>query len=88
MALGATLRDIVPAVFSTQFAMVVAGIVVGAAGAVGVGRAIVRLLPAAGGMDVPTVATAALLMLVAAALACIAPLRMVARVDPATALRD
>jgi ABC-type antimicrobial peptide transport system permease subunit len=87
MALGASLRDIVPAVLTGQLALVGSGIALGAAAAVGVGRAIERVLPGAGGLDPALAIGASLLMLTTAALACAMPLRALGRIDPAAALK-
>ena len=87
MALGASLRDIVPAVLSGQLALVGAGLGLGTLAALLVGRAVEEVLPGAGALDTALVAGASLLLVTTAALACAVPLRSLGRIDPAAALK-
>lgn len=87
MILGAAPRDVLKMVLNHMLRLTAAGIVLGAAGAVGATRFLTTLLFEVKALDPWTfVAVAAILVLVALA-ACSVPLRRATRVEPAAALR-
>ncbi len=87
MALGATRRDVVRLVLARALRVVVAGLVVGLAGAAGVTRVLQRFLFGVTPTD-PIAFTAVTLLLLAVGLtAAWLPARRAARVDPLSALR-
>ncbi len=88
MALGAGPRDIFRLVVSAGMRLTIAGLLVGAAGAIASGYFLASLLFGVKRADPITFAGVALLLLVAAVLACYVPARRAMRVDPLVALRD
>ncbi|HJT82792.1 MAG TPA: ABC transporter permease [Chthoniobacterales bacterium] len=88
MALGAARANIFRLVFSHGIALTVVGILVGLAGAMAVGRALVSLLYNVGMLDVGATILAVVSLLTVALIACFVPARRATRVDPVIALRS
>jgi putative ABC transport system permease protein len=86
-ALGATPRQIVALVLRQGARLALAGLVLGALGALGVGRVIHGLLYGVQPTDPLTLAAVAGLLALVATAACLIPARRALRVDPMTALR-
>ena len=86
-ALGAGTREIVRAISWPSLTIVGAGIALGLGGAVAFGTMIESQLWGVSATDRPTFAIAALMLVAAAALACVGPVRNALRIDPSTALR-
>jgi putative ABC transport system permease protein len=87
MALGATGGDIIR-MFSRQTAgPVMAGVIAGTAGAIGLGRLVDSLLFGVAPTDVASYAAAAAVLVGVALLASYLPVRRLLRTDPARALR-
>jgi ABC-type antimicrobial peptide transport system permease subunit len=86
MALGAQPLDILRMVFREGFLIVAVGLIVGIAGALGVGRVVGSFLTVSAQDPVTYVAVTGLLTIVALA-ACFIPARRAMRVDPMVALR-
>ncbi len=86
-ALGAAPTDLLRLVFSHAAKLVVAGLLAGVAGALGLTRLIRTLLFGVTPGDVPTYATVSLLLALVALVACAVPARRATRVDPIVALR-
>ena len=87
MALGATARDVFKLIVGRGMKLTVFGIVIGVAGAIGLTRLMHSLLFNTSATDPFTFIVIAILLSVAAFLACYIPARRAARVDPLTALR-
>jgi putative ABC transport system permease protein len=87
IALGARPRDVVTLVVRQGFILVLIGIVIGVAAAVGVTRAIRSLLFGVTSTDTLTFVVAGTLIALVAALACYIPARRAALIDPVVALR-
>ena len=88
MALGAQTRDVLRLVLGKGAVLVVSGALLGAAGAYGVSRLLISLIPSLPTRD-PVILPAAAFTLVAVALvACYIPARRATRVDPLVALRS
>jgi putative ABC transport system permease protein len=87
IALGAGRRDVFAWVFVQGMRPVLAGSLIGLAGAVAVARALRSLLFDVAPTDPIVLGLVSLILLVAAALACYLPARRAARVDPVVALR-
>jgi putative ABC transport system permease protein len=87
MALGARMSDILPLVLRRSLALVGTGVVAGAIAAAALNRVLSSLLTEVGTVDGPTLVGASLLILCAAALACLAPAVKVARLDPVASLK-
>ncbi|HEX9632282.1 MAG TPA: ABC transporter permease [Gemmatimonadales bacterium] len=88
VALGAARRRVLALVVQDGMRPVVAGMVVGLAAAVALTRLLRTLLFAVSPTDPATFASAALLLLGAALIACLVPARRAAAVDPVEVLRD
>jgi putative ABC transport system permease protein len=88
MTLGATRASIARLVVGEGLRLSLFGIIVGLAGAAGVTRLIRSQLYGVSPLDLYAFATGALLLLVIAAIACIAPMLHATRVDPAVAVRS
>ena len=86
-SLGAGTREIVRAIALPSLTIVGAGIVVGLGAAFAFGTLIRSQLWGVSATDRPTYAVASLMLLTAAGLACIGPIRSALRIDPNTALR-
>ena len=87
MALGAQRRDVLRLVMRESLVLVVVGVVIGVAVALGTGRFVSTLLYGLAPTDVSTLAGATLLMLIVAGFAGFLPARRASRVDPMIALR-
>jgi len=86
--LGASRADLVRLVGGGGAIQVLAGIVVGLAGAVGLARFIRSMLFATSPIDVSNLLQVTALFLVVALAACLAPAWRAARVDPISSLRE
>jgi predicted permease len=87
MALGARAADVIRLVLREAMSLVSVGVVIGLGAAFAGARLIESILFGLGPNDPLTIALAALLMLIVAALACLIPARRATKVDPMTALR-
>jgi putative ABC transport system permease protein len=87
MALGARGTDVLNLVMSQGMRPVLAGLAVGMAGSLALGRGLSKLLFGVAPHDALTMAGAAAVLAAAAAVACYLPARRAARLDPAAALR-
>jgi len=87
MALGAQRRDVLHDVLARGLRLALPGVALGLAGAWAVSRLLQSQLFGVTGTDPLTYAASALLLLLAALLACYVPARRAARVNPTEALR-
>ncbi len=87
LALGGQRRDILRIVVGRSLALIGAGIVCGAAGAVVLNRVLASVLTEVGAIDAPVLVGSAVLIAVAAVAACLVPALRATRMDPAIALR-
>jgi putative ABC transport system permease protein len=87
MALGARGTDVLNLVMGQGMRPVLAGLAVGMAGSLALGRGLSTLLFGVAPHDALTMAGAAAVLAAAAAMACYFPARRAARLDPAAALR-
>jgi putative ABC transport system permease protein len=87
-AMGASRGDLIRLVIGGGSTPVLAGIVVGLVGAVGLSRFIEAMLFATRPVDVPTLAGVSILFLTVALAACLVPAWRAASVDPMSALRQ
>ena len=87
LALGAEPTSLLGMVMRQGLTMVVAGLLLGLAGAVALSRVLANLLFDTAATDPATFAVVALVLLVAALSACFLPARRTMRVDPMVALR-
>jgi predicted permease len=88
VALGATRRDVVRMVVGRGLKLTGLGLVIGLAGALGVGQALRSQLLGVSPRDPLSFAGVGLLLAAVALLACVLPARRAARVDPMVALRS
>ena len=88
MALGARGADVLRMVMKQGARMIVAGVVLGTAGALALGRVLAAQIPEIAAADPLVLAGAALTLTAAALLASWLPARRAARVDPLQALRE
>ena len=88
MALGAVSQRVVRLVLGRSLLLALAGIAIGAAGALALTRLVASLLYGVGASDPATFASAALLLAAAAAAAGYFPARRAARIAPVEALRN
>ncbi|MFN0106014.1 MAG: FtsX-like permease family protein [Bryobacteraceae bacterium] len=88
VALGATRTDLLRLVAGSGAIPVLAGIVAGLAGAIGLSRFIQSLLFATDPIDAPTLAGVSALFLSVSLIACLVPAWRAAQVDPMSALRQ
>jgi predicted permease len=88
MALGAKREDVVSMILRESMILVLLGVVIGTAAALGVGRFVASLLFNLAPTDPMTIAISAALMIGVSALAGYLPARAASRVDPMVALRD
>jgi putative ABC transport system permease protein len=87
VALGAAAGDLRRLILGKGMVLTLVGVAIGASGALAAGRALSGLLFEVSPVDPMTLAAATVLLLVAAALACVVPARRAARIDPMAALR-
>jgi putative ABC transport system permease protein len=87
MALGADKQQVLGLVLREGFSLALSGLGLGLVGAMILGRAMQSTLYGVGTVDVGPFAVVAVVLLVAAMLACYIPARRAARVDPMVALR-
>ncbi len=87
-ALGAQARDIVWLVLRQAFWIVGAGVAVGLGAALAGMRVLSAFLYGVGPHDLATFVVVPVVIVIAAAVACVVPARRAARVDPLTALRS
>jgi ABC-type antimicrobial peptide transport system permease subunit len=87
MALGASRSSVVRMILGQGLGPVAAGLVLGIGGALILTRVVTRLLFAVEPTDPPTYVAVAITLAVVAALACLAPARRAATIDPMRALR-
>ncbi|HYL78904.1 MAG TPA: ABC transporter permease [Bryobacteraceae bacterium] len=88
MALGAAASDVLRLVLAQGMIPTLGGIVLGAAASLGLTRLVTGLLYHVNPRDVPSFASAFLIMLLASLGACLVPAWRAARTDPVRALRD
>jgi len=88
MALGARAEDVVRQVVAQGMAPALAGVVVGCALALGLGRTVEGLLYGVEATDPATFGAVAVLLLAVSFLASVVPARRASRLDPVTTLRD
>ena len=88
MALGAPRSSVVRMILGQGLGPVAAGLVLGIGGALMLTRVVTRLLFAVEPTDPPTYVAVAITLAVVAALACLAPARRAATIDPMRALRS
>jgi ABC-type antimicrobial peptide transport system permease subunit len=86
-ALGARPGDVVVLVLRTGMTITAAGLAVGLAGALAAGQSLSRILYGVSPFDPVTFVTVPVVLILAAALACVAPARRAASIDPIRALR-
>ena len=86
-ALGAQTRDVVALVLRTGVTITAAGLALGLAGAFLIGRSLSRILYGVSPFDPMTFVAVPIVLMGAAALACVAPARRAASIDPIRALR-
>jgi ABC-type antimicrobial peptide transport system permease subunit len=87
-AMGASRWDLLRLVIGGGSIPVLAGIVTGLGGAIGLSRFIQSMLFATNSMDAPTLVAVSALFLVVALTACVVPAWRAASVDPVSALRQ
>jgi ABC-type antimicrobial peptide transport system permease subunit len=87
LALGAQRRDVLSLVMRQGATPIVAGIVIGLAGGVGIGRAMRSLLFEVAATDIATFVLVPSLLALVALIAILIPARRAMGVQPATALR-
>ncbi len=88
MALGAARASVLRLVLRQGMTLVLSGVIIGFAGALGAGRLLSRMLYGVSASDPISVAGAAFVLLAAALLACYFPARRASRLDPLAALRE
>jgi len=88
MALGAAQSSVLRLILKQGMSLVLAGVLIGFAAALLVGRLLSRMLYGVSASDPVSVAGAALVLLAVALVACYLPARWASRVDPLVALRE
>jgi predicted permease len=88
MALGAAQASVLGLILKQGMSLVVTGVVIGFAAALGVSRLLSRMLYGVSATDPASVVGAAVVLLAVALLACYLPARWASRVDPLVALRE
>lgn len=88
MAMGAGQGSVSLLVLRQGMAVVLSGVAVGVGLAFLLGRALSRFLYGVSGNDLLSIASASLVLLVVALVACYLPARSASRVDPLVALRE
>ena len=87
MALGAQPRDVVWLVVRDGLALAVLGAILGAAGAIALGRTLASLLNGVSASDAAALSIATAVAIVTAIAACLPPARRAASLDPLAGLR-
>ncbi len=87
-AVGATRTDVAALVLKESFQPVMAGLIVGIAAAIGLGRFIASLLYHVAPVDPAVLATVAVICMVMTLIACSVPMLRALRIDPMIALRE
>ncbi len=87
LALGADTRRVTALIVGNSMALVVAGVIVGAAGAFGAGRVLVSQLFQTRGAEPVTYGIVAMLLLIVTCIASLLPTRRAVGIDPQAALR-
>jgi putative ABC transport system permease protein len=87
MALGATRRDVLKLVVGQGMALLLIGVMIGVAGAIGLTRFLISMLYEVRPADPLTFAGVSLLLAAVGLLACYIPARRATKVDPTVALR-
>ena len=87
MALGAARADVIQLVMRESMMLVLAGVLLGLAGAMAASRPIASLLFGLAPVDPLTIAAAIVVMLLLSSIAAYLPARRASRVDPIVALR-
>jgi len=88
VALGASRASVLRLILKQGMSLVLAGVLIGFAGALLVGRLLSGMLYGVSATDPASVAGAALVLVAIALLACYLPARRASRVDPLVALRE
>ena len=88
MALGAQTRDVLWLVLSKGAVLVLAGTLLGVAGAYGVSRLLIAVIPSLPTRDPLILALTGVVLVVVALVACYIPARRATKVDPLVALRS
>ena len=88
MALGAQSRDVLRLVLGKGAVLVVSGALLGAAGAYGISKLLISLIPSLPTRDPLILPAASFTLIVVALVACYIPARRATRVDPLVALRS
>jgi putative ABC transport system permease protein len=88
MALGAQVRDVVQMVVSDGMKPALVGVVIGFAGALGLGQLLASIVYGVSSRDALTLASVSVLLLTVALLASIVPAYRAAQVEPIRTLRD
>jgi ABC-type antimicrobial peptide transport system permease subunit len=88
MALGAAETTVLGMILKQGMSLVLRGVLIGLASALVVGQLLKRMLYGIAGSDPVSVASAAVVLLAVALLACYLPARWASRVDPLVALRE
>jgi predicted permease len=88
MALGAQIRDVVRMIVSDGMKPAVAGVVIGFAGALALGRVLASVIYGVSSRDAVTLGGVSVLLLTVALLASVIPAYRAAQVDPIRTLRD
>jgi predicted permease len=88
MALGAARQNILRLILKRGMSLVLAGIVIGVAVALVIGRLLARMLYGVSASDPISVVSAVIVLFAIALLACYLPARRASRVDPLVALRE
>ncbi len=88
MALGAQSRDVLRLVLGKGAILVMTGVLLGGAGAYGVSKLLISLIPSLPTRDPLILPIAAVTLVVVALVACYIPARRATRVDPLVALRS
>ena len=88
LALGASRRDVFGLMFAGGLKLMIAGVVLGAAGAAALAPALRTLLYGLEPLDIATFATMGAVLLATSGLAVLIPATRATRVDPVATLRD
>jgi predicted permease len=88
MALGATRSTVLGVILKEGMSLVMAGVLIGFATSLAVGRLLSRLLYGVSAVDPVSIGAAVAVLSTIALLACYVPARRASRVDPLTALRE